>query len=324
MLTILGTVVILFIFYNIFVEGMSKVTSTNSSDNKSLLDIILDLFFLIIEKAFTASIIFIIVSVIWFVVTAIYDLFHQPNYLNKNQGVSHSTYIEPQKNKNILNSKLFNGEWIGDGEQTNGHKWSIRINIDSIKKKYTIDYPSLNCGGRLDFISTSGNKIEFYENFTYGYSRCVQGKVVLIKTSDNQSDFLWYDSNGRQDGWGKVERGVSKYKKEKPKKLSFSDAMRHKNIIGKKLYIDNLSKVKRLSSFAVTSIQVMQTYDIIESKIPVGPNQVLNQTQLNMLQNFIKKNRHLCQPRRGEVFMEYLGRLCEYKDVSVGNLGVKH
>ena len=66
---------------------------------------------------------------------------------------------------NLVGANSFDGKWKGNGEQI-GSKWTIKINIDNDIKKYTIDYPSLNCGRTLTLLSETNKKIEFRELLT--------------------------------------------------------------------------------------------------------------------------------------------------------------
>ena len=119
-----------------------------------------------------------------------------------------STVTNTHTNNNGIN-KSFNGEWRGQGVQSSGDQWTINIDINSRTQKYTISYPSLNCGGELTLLSVDDEKIELNEKITYG--DCTDhGKVVLVKRSEDKARYIWYFQNGTQDAWGEVERNKNK------------------------------------------------------------------------------------------------------------------
>ena len=101
--------------------------------------------------------------------------------------------------------KTFDGTWEGWGHQNNGLEWTIKIKIDSNNKRYLIDYPSLNCGGTLTLISSTQDKVEFFEKITYG--RCYdEGITSLHKTSENKADFYWSKEGTSNTAFGELER----------------------------------------------------------------------------------------------------------------------
>lgn len=99
----------------------------------------------------------------------------------------------------------FEGVWKGQGSQDSTTFWSIKITIGP--KGYFIDYPSVDCGGKLILLHKSDKRIEFRERLTYGKSICIDhGRTVLLKTSPDSALFQWYYSNGKKGSKGHVSR----------------------------------------------------------------------------------------------------------------------
>ena len=98
------------------------------------------------------------------------------------------------------------GIWEGVGLQYNNkHTWTIKATIT--RNSYSIDYPSLNCGGKLRLIKASGNRMVFKEELNYGLKRCVNGgKVIITKSGNNEAKFEWYYPNGKKGAAGTLYR----------------------------------------------------------------------------------------------------------------------
>ena len=85
----------------------------------------------------------------------------------------------------------------GSGVQNTGSEWSIFIAlipgaIDSIVG--TIAYPSLRCGGELALQESTEEKIELFENITYGKSSCVERGYVTLELASIRKLNYYYRS----------------------------------------------------------------------------------------------------------------------------------
>jgi len=62
-----------------------------------------------------------------------------------------------------------------------------------------INYPSLSCGGNLQFIRTDGASYWYREHITYGADRCVDGGVIQLRRhalgGDTNWDWQWVSGN---------------------------------------------------------------------------------------------------------------------------------
>lgn len=82
----------------------------------------------------------------------------------------------------------FLGSWAGVGYQNSGSKWTIKMVLN--EGDYTIEYPSLSCGGYLTVISQSVNEMIFREKITRGISKCTDGGTLTISKL-NDDELIW-------------------------------------------------------------------------------------------------------------------------------------
>ncbi len=61
--------------------------------------------------------------------------------------------------------------------------------------KGSADYPSLGCGGTLDFLRYEGEASVYREHLTYGKTKCIDGGIVTVEPQE--SSVLWKWSDGK-------------------------------------------------------------------------------------------------------------------------------
>ena len=99
----------------------------------------------------------------------------------------------------------FNGVWVGKGHQDNDTTWTIRLTITPDEAK--IEYPSLRCTGRLQFLEHTGTELLFREHLEVGLGRCVnKGTTILRLTGRDQMLFHWYYPDGHRGATGNLVR----------------------------------------------------------------------------------------------------------------------
>ncbi|NET25672.1 hypothetical protein [Okeania sp. SIO1I7] len=109
--------------------------------------------------------------------------------------------VNAQEYENFPSSYV--GIWEGSGVQNTGSEWSIFLAlipgpIDSIVG--TIAYPSLRCGGELTLQKFTEEKIELFENITYGKSSCVnQGYITLEFVSRRKLNYYYKNQTGDEN-----------------------------------------------------------------------------------------------------------------------------
>lgn len=102
-------------------------------------------------------------------------------------GEYHSIFAVAGKKDWIL------GVWEGTGYQVNTDtKWTIKFTAE--KDKYTIEYPSLNCGGEWKPIKVGKKKATFRETMIFGKDKCTDGgEAIIEKISATQISFKFID-----------------------------------------------------------------------------------------------------------------------------------
>ena len=94
------------------------------------------------------------------------------------------------------------GVW--NGEATQGEiGWTIRVTIEN--DKYSIDYPSLDCGGDLieikKEVAPSATRKMFRETLKYGKDNCIDnGTIILTKVTPNKLLYSWHSlTDGKRE-----------------------------------------------------------------------------------------------------------------------------
>jgi hypothetical protein len=90
------------------------------------------------------------------------------------------------------------GTWEGTGYQTDDKStWAMLFTARGIH--FSIDYPSLKCGGRWKLISTGASGARFREILVRGQDKCAdRGSVVIQRLNRKQILFL-YSYRGARD-----------------------------------------------------------------------------------------------------------------------------
>jgi hypothetical protein len=83
------------------------------------------------------------------------------------------------------------GTWQGTGYQSGTKSsWAMRLVVTA--SSYSIQYPSLSCGGYWSLNQTGSGTASFTEHITSGKDKCVDGGSVTVgKLGQNQMQFRW-------------------------------------------------------------------------------------------------------------------------------------
>jgi Family of unknown function (DUF5675) len=99
------------------------------------------------------------------------------------------------------------GTWRGNATQPGGatQNWSVVMTLN--KNNYSIDFPSLGCGGTLSYIRKDGNAYIFSEGLTYGTTKCLLGVSVRF-TLTGTTTMSWeeIDASGTALAYGTLTR----------------------------------------------------------------------------------------------------------------------
>jgi hypothetical protein len=90
------------------------------------------------------------------------------------------------------------GTWEGTGYQTDDQStWTMLFTARG--RKFSIDYPSLNCGGRWQLISIDAYRARFKEKLDHGQDKCTDnGNVVIQRLSKRQVVFFYLNRGTRE------------------------------------------------------------------------------------------------------------------------------
>ncbi|MDQ5846739.1 MAG: hypothetical protein M3539_15740 [Acidobacteriota bacterium] len=91
------------------------------------------------------------------------------------------------------NGRWLNGTWEGTAYQMDiNETWTMKLNAR--RNRYTIDYPSLKCGGRWKLQNINSWTATFREHLSYGQDECVdQGRVVIQRLGNGQIAYRFYN-----------------------------------------------------------------------------------------------------------------------------------
>jgi hypothetical protein len=90
------------------------------------------------------------------------------------------------------------GTWEGTGYQIDDQStWTMLFTARG--GRFSIDYPSLNCGGRWKLISMNSYRARFKEKLDHGQDKCTDnGSVVIQRLSKRQVVFLYSLAGSRE------------------------------------------------------------------------------------------------------------------------------
>ena len=94
--------------------------------------------------------------------------------------------------------------WEGTGYQTDSDgesTWPMTLAIkrsNSGRRTFSIEYPSLGCGGRWRLLNISGNKANFREELNHGQDACANKGLVMVERIGGQLIFLYRNQGSRE------------------------------------------------------------------------------------------------------------------------------
>lgn len=90
------------------------------------------------------------------------------------------------------------GTWEGTGYQIDDQStWTMLVTAG--RRRVTIEYPSLQCGGRWKPISITADRARFKEILSHGQEKCTDnGNVLIQRLSRRQVVFLYTIAGKRE------------------------------------------------------------------------------------------------------------------------------
>lgn len=102
------------------------------------------------------------------------------------------------------------GVWKGavvEGPVSGKSHDRYEVIIELVPGKFSIDYPTLNCGGRLHLQEKKGRHFHFRDELKYGKSQCAFGGYTELQMiSHDLAAFQWFDNNGVLRAKGMLKR----------------------------------------------------------------------------------------------------------------------
>lgn len=90
------------------------------------------------------------------------------------------------------------GAWEGTGYQIDDNStWTMRLTVHSTK--FSIEYPSLNCGGVWELKRLTARRAVFTERLSYGKEKCVDNSTVVIERLSNRQLMVLFTNPGEND-----------------------------------------------------------------------------------------------------------------------------
>jgi len=87
------------------------------------------------------------------------------------------------------------GTWEGTGYQTDDQStWTMLLTARG--RRYSIDYPSLKCGGRWQLVSINAYRARFKERLDHGQTECTDNGTVVIQRLNKRQIFFLYTIAG--------------------------------------------------------------------------------------------------------------------------------
>lgn len=103
------------------------------------------------------------------------------------------------------------GIWEGTGYQIDDQStWTMRFTAGA--RGFSIEYPSLNCGGRWKLISIDAYRARFKEKLNHGQDQCVDNSNVVIQRLNKRQVVFLFSYPGKRDVYasGILKRSISK------------------------------------------------------------------------------------------------------------------
>ena len=106
--------------------------------------------------------------------------------------------LSPSLSAQTKSNNWIRGTWEGTGYQTDDQStWLMKLTARG--GRYSIEYPSLNCGGRWQLVSLNSYRARFRERLDHGQEKCANnGNVVIQRLSRRQVFFLYSNAGTRE------------------------------------------------------------------------------------------------------------------------------
>jgi len=95
-------------------------------------------------------------------------------------------------------SSWIKGTWEGIGYQIDDQStWTMRFVAGG--RRFSTEYPSLNCGGRWKLISINAYRARFKEKLDHGQDNCVDNSSVVIQRLNKRQVVFFFSYPGKRE-----------------------------------------------------------------------------------------------------------------------------
>jgi len=109
-----------------------------------------------------------------------------------------SAGLSAQTKSQTKSNNWIKGTWEGTGYQVDDQStWAMRVTASG--RRFAIEYPSLNCGGRWQLISINGNRARLKEKLDHGQDKCTDKGTVVIQRLSKRQVFFLYSLAGKRE-----------------------------------------------------------------------------------------------------------------------------
>jgi hypothetical protein len=92
---------------------------------------------------------------------------------------------------------LLRGTWEGTGYQIDDNStWTMRLTVRA--GKFSIAYPSLDCGGEWKLKRTAARRSVFRERLSYGKDKCTDNSLVVIERLSKRQLMVLFTNPGEK------------------------------------------------------------------------------------------------------------------------------
>lgn len=90
------------------------------------------------------------------------------------------------------------GTWEGTGYQIDDQStWTMRLT--SRGRRFSIEYPSLSCGGRWKLVGIDAHRARFKEKLDHGKEQCVDNSNVVIQRLNKRQVVFLFSYPGKRE-----------------------------------------------------------------------------------------------------------------------------
>jgi len=109
-----------------------------------------------------------------------------------------SLFLTLASNAQTKSNTWIRGTWEGTGYQTDDQStWTMLFTAGG--GSFSIDYPSLNCGGRWELITINAYRARFIEKLDHGQDKCTDKGGVVIQRLNKKQVFFLYSLSGTRE-----------------------------------------------------------------------------------------------------------------------------